>query len=133
MGWYCGAGVFALIKWESLSPGLALPTFFNDNNDNNNNMCTVVIGVCNRLINIRKMISSELLDRSRSYISIFNKSYIKNELIIPWHKIYCFIKLNCSNVILIYYLIFFFRKRHTIFEVTNMYLCYVIVNGSRIK
>ena len=28
MGWYCGAGVFGLILWLSLSPSLALPTFF---------------------------------------------------------------------------------------------------------
>ena len=34
IGWYCGAGVFGLIRCTSLSLSLALPTFFN-NNDNN--------------------------------------------------------------------------------------------------
>ena len=37
IGWYCGAGVFGLIGWQSPSPGLALPIFFNNNNNNNNN------------------------------------------------------------------------------------------------
>ena len=32
MGWYCGAGVFRPIGCLSLSPSLALPTFFNNNN-----------------------------------------------------------------------------------------------------
>ena len=31
IGGYCGAGVFGLIGWQSPSPGLALPIFFNDN------------------------------------------------------------------------------------------------------
>ena len=35
--WYCGAGVFGQIGWRSLSPSLALSTFFNNNNNNNNN------------------------------------------------------------------------------------------------
>ena len=34
IGWYCGAGVFGLIGCISVSPSLALLTFFN-NNDNN--------------------------------------------------------------------------------------------------
>ena len=33
MGWYCGAGVFGLIGCISLSLSLALPTFFNNNNN----------------------------------------------------------------------------------------------------
>ena len=32
IGWYCGAGVFGLIGCISLSPSLALLTFFNNNN-----------------------------------------------------------------------------------------------------
>ena len=32
IGWYCGAGAFGLIRCYSLSPYLALPTFFNNNN-----------------------------------------------------------------------------------------------------
>ena len=35
IGWQCGAGVFGLIGCQSPSPGLALPTFFNNNNINN--------------------------------------------------------------------------------------------------
>ena len=35
IGWYCGAGVFGLIGCISLSPSLALLTFFNNNNNNN--------------------------------------------------------------------------------------------------
>ena len=34
-GWYCGAGVFGLIGWQWLSPGLELPTFSNISNNNN--------------------------------------------------------------------------------------------------
>ena len=34
LGWYCGAGVFGLIKCISLSVSLALPTSFNNNNKN---------------------------------------------------------------------------------------------------
>ena len=33
IGWYCGAGVFGLIGCISLSLSLALPTFFNNNNN----------------------------------------------------------------------------------------------------
>ena len=33
MGWYCGAGVFGLIGCISISLSLALPTFFNNNNN----------------------------------------------------------------------------------------------------
>ena len=29
IGWYCGAGDFGLIGCKSLTPSLALPTFFN--------------------------------------------------------------------------------------------------------
>ena len=36
IGWYCGAGVFVLIRCIPLSLSLALPTSFNNNN---NNMC----------------------------------------------------------------------------------------------
>ena len=36
IGWYCGAGVFGLIRCRSLSPSLALPTSFNNNINNNN-------------------------------------------------------------------------------------------------
>ena len=32
IGWYCGEGVFRLIGCRSLSPSLALPTSFNNNN-----------------------------------------------------------------------------------------------------
>ena len=35
IGWYCGAGVFGLIRYTSISLSLALPTFFNNNNNNN--------------------------------------------------------------------------------------------------
>ena len=35
-GWHCGAGVFRLIGWISLSLSLALPNYFNNNNNNNN-------------------------------------------------------------------------------------------------
>ena len=34
IGWCCGAGVFGLIGCQPLSPGLAMPTFFNNNNNN---------------------------------------------------------------------------------------------------
>ena len=34
IGWYCGAGVFGLIGCISISPSLALLTFFNTNNNN---------------------------------------------------------------------------------------------------
>ena len=34
VGWYCMAGVFGLIGCISLSFSLALPTFFNNNNNN---------------------------------------------------------------------------------------------------
>ena len=34
ISWYCGAGVFGLIGCTSLSLSLALPTFFNNNNNN---------------------------------------------------------------------------------------------------
>ena len=33
MGWYCGAGVFGLIVCKLLTLSLALPTFFNNNNN----------------------------------------------------------------------------------------------------
>ena len=33
IGWYCGAGVFGLIGCIPLSDSLALPTFFNNNNN----------------------------------------------------------------------------------------------------
>ena len=33
IGWYCGAGVFGLIGCQSPSPSLALPIFFNNNNN----------------------------------------------------------------------------------------------------
>ena len=33
IGWYCGVGVFGLIGCLSLTPSLALPTFFNNNNN----------------------------------------------------------------------------------------------------
>ena len=33
IGWYCGAGVFGQIGCTSLSLRLALPTFFNNNNN----------------------------------------------------------------------------------------------------
>ena len=36
MGWYCGDGVFGLICCYLLSPGLSLPTFFNNKNNINN-------------------------------------------------------------------------------------------------
>ena len=36
IGWYCGAGVFGLIRCTSLSLSLALPTFLNNNNNDNN-------------------------------------------------------------------------------------------------
>ena len=35
IGWYCGAGIFGLIGCISLSLSLALPTFFNNNNNIN--------------------------------------------------------------------------------------------------
>ena len=35
IGWYCGPGVFELIGCKSLSPSLALPTTFNNNNIRN--------------------------------------------------------------------------------------------------
>ena len=35
-GLVCGSGVLGLIECQSLSPRLALPTFFNINNNNNN-------------------------------------------------------------------------------------------------
>ena len=34
IGLLCGAGVFGLIRCQSPSPGLALPIFFNNNNNN---------------------------------------------------------------------------------------------------
>ena len=34
IGWYCGAGVFGLIRCISLSLSFALPTFINNNNNN---------------------------------------------------------------------------------------------------
>ena len=40
LGWYCGAVVFRLIWCQSLSPSLALPTFFNNNN---NNWCNLTL------------------------------------------------------------------------------------------
>ena len=42
IGWYCGAGVFRLIGFRSLSPTHALPTSFNNNNYNNNNNIILV-------------------------------------------------------------------------------------------
>ena len=41
MGRYCEVGVFGLIVCQSLSPGLAVPTFFNNNNNDNNNTCPI--------------------------------------------------------------------------------------------
>ena len=38
IGWYCGAGVFGLIGCIPLSLSLALPTFFNNNNNNINQL-----------------------------------------------------------------------------------------------
>ena len=38
ISWYSGYEVFGLIRYTSLSPKLALPTFYNNNNINNNNM-----------------------------------------------------------------------------------------------
>ena len=35
MGWYCGAGVFGLMRYQLLSLGLELLTLFNKNNNNN--------------------------------------------------------------------------------------------------
>ena len=40
IGWYCGVGVFGLIGCISLSPSLALLTFYNNNNDNNKSAIT---------------------------------------------------------------------------------------------
>ena len=34
VGWCCGVGVSGLIGCQSLSPSLALPAFFNNNNNN---------------------------------------------------------------------------------------------------
>ena len=34
IGWYCGAGVFGLMGFTSLSLSLSLPTFFNNNHNN---------------------------------------------------------------------------------------------------
>ena len=45
IGWYCGAGVFELIRCTSLSISLALPTFFNNNNNRSSS------GIC--LIELR--------------------------------------------------------------------------------
>ena len=39
------AGVFRLIGWQSPSPSLALPIFFNNNNNNNNNR-TASVSCC---------------------------------------------------------------------------------------
>ena len=41
IGWYCGAGVFGLMRYMSLSLNLALQTFFNNNNNNNNNNISI--------------------------------------------------------------------------------------------
>ena len=39
IGWYCGAGVFGLIGYTSLSCSLALPTFFNNSNNDRFRFC----------------------------------------------------------------------------------------------
>ena len=56
IGWYCGAGVFGLIGFIPLSLSLALPTFFNNNNNNwclhrneDITLLSVVIGVCTEM------------------------------------------------------------------------------------
>ena len=38
------AGVFGLIAWQSPSPGLALPIFFNNNNNNNSGFYVIMDG-----------------------------------------------------------------------------------------
>ena len=38
IGWYCVAGVFALIGWKTFSSCLALPTFLNINNKIHNHI-----------------------------------------------------------------------------------------------
>ena len=42
LGWYCGAGIFGLIGCISLSPSLALPTFFHNNNNQSDDPCSTI-------------------------------------------------------------------------------------------
>ena len=39
MGWYYGTEIFGLMGCQSLHPGLALPTFFNNNNKHIASFC----------------------------------------------------------------------------------------------
>ena len=64
IGCYCGAGVFGLIGCISLSPSLALLTFFNNNNKSNDStLSTYVPG--DNVLDSAELINSELkcLDR----------------------------------------------------------------------